>query len=134
MKKTYRGGCHCGAVRFEADIDLAGGTVKCNCSICAKDRKWLCAVKPEAFRLLKGESDLSNYQFGARKIHHPFCKRCGVRPFSWGAIGPGGSRMYAVNVHCLDDADDAELAEAPVTYVDGRNDNFKAPPKETRHL
>jgi len=132
MKKTYKGSCHCGKVRFEADLDLSAGTVKCNCSICAKQRSWLAAVSPADVRLLSGESELADYQFGARRIHHRFCRTCGVRPFGH-ASGEGGA-FYAVNLGALDDIDPAELANAPVQYVDGRNDDFQSPPAETRHL
>jgi hypothetical protein len=133
MQKTYQGSCHCGAVRFEADIDLAQGTLRCNCSMCAKGRNWLAAVGADAFRLVAGESELAEYQFGRRVIHHRFCRHCGLRPFSHGEPKPGQT-FYAVNVACLDGVDPAELIAAPVTWVDGRQDDFKSPPVETRHL
>jgi hypothetical protein len=134
MKKTYKGSCHCGAVRFEADLDLSAGTVKCNCSVCAKQRSWLAAVGPNDVRLLSGESELADYQFGARRIHHRFCRTCGVRPFGQANLESSAGAFYAVNLAALDDVDPAELANAPVMYVDGRNDNWQVPPAETRHL
>jgi hypothetical protein len=57
MKKTYHGSCHCGRIRFEADIDLSEGTSKCNCTYCWKLRWWGVGLKPDAFRLTAGQEE-----------------------------------------------------------------------------
>ena len=133
-RKTYHGSCHCGAVKFEADLDIAAGTGKCNCSICAKKRMWGIGIKPEQFRLVAGEDDLGDYQFGSKQGHHRFCRTCGVSLFGHGYVEQIGGEYVSVQVAALDDLDLSELAAAPVQYMDGRNDNWWNPPAETRHL
>jgi hypothetical protein len=134
MKKTYHGSCHCGRVRFEADIDLDAGSARCNCSICGKRRYWGVLIKPEDFRLLDGEADLADYQFGSMQGHHRFCRTCGVATFGHGYIKEIGGAYYTINLPTLDDVDPTQLAEVPVRYVDGRNNNWWEAPAETRHL
>lgn len=72
MLKTYRGSCHCGAVTFEADLDLSQSSYRCNCSICRRNCFWPAVAKPENFRLLTGEADLTQYLFNTRKNQHYF--------------------------------------------------------------
>jgi hypothetical protein len=134
MKNTYKGSCHCGKVRFEAELDLAAGTGKCNCSICTKLRWWAALIKPEDFRLLSGESELGDYQFGTKQGHHVFCKTCGVHPLAPGYVEEIAGAFYSVNLGCLDDVAPTELAGAPVRHADGRNDDWQSSPAEIRHL
>jgi hypothetical protein len=131
--RTYQGSCHCGAVRFEADLDLTQPTFRCNCSICRRNRFWAAVAKPERFRLVSGSEMLTEYLFNTRKNQHFFCKVCGVRPFGVGNDTPIG-RMYGVNIGCLEDTSEKELSKAPITYVDGMHDRWSEAPKYFSHL
>ena len=135
MLRTYSGNCHCRAVRFEVELDVSAGTGKCNCSICTKMRLWFARAKPEAFRLLAGEPELTDFRGNNEVAHHLFCKHCGVHAFEWVDVpNMTGGKYLNINVACLDGIDIDELMAAPVTYYDGRNDNWRSRPVEVRHL
>ena len=133
MLKTYTGSCHCGAVRFEADLDLTQSSYRCNCSICRRNRFWPAIATPEHFRLLAGSDQLTEYLFNTKKNQHCFCKICGVRPFGVGNDTPIGT-MYGVNIGCLEGISEEDLSKIPITYVDGMNDKWQQPPTFFSHI
>ncbi|HEY3818491.1 MAG TPA: GFA family protein [Polyangiaceae bacterium] len=135
--KTYTGSCHCGAVRFKADIDLAEGVNKCNCSACHKARAWFAVVPTDRVRLLAGSDGHTVYEWvppgrAAANLHFQFCKTCGIRTFGRGERGPNGKPFCFINVAALDDVTPGEIAEAPVRYMDGRHDRYDRSPEDTR--
>ncbi len=132
--RTYTGSCHCGAVRFEADIDFENGTGKCNCTMCSKARVWGTIVKPEQFRLLSDPGATSDYRFNTQSVNWLFCRTCGVRPYGEGDIPEVGGKFVTVSVACLDDVAPEELAALTVRYSDGRHDNWWNAPAVTSYL
>jgi hypothetical protein len=99
----HQGGCHCGAVRFEAELELSS-LITCNCSICGKSGAIMAFIPAAQLRQTAGEEGLTDYQFGKKTIHHAFCKVCGIRCFGRGT-GKDGNAWSMVNVRCLDDID-----------------------------
>jgi hypothetical protein len=105
------GGCHCGRVRYEVETDV-NPVISCNCSICQKQGALWAFPKPEQFKLISGESDLADYQFNRKTIHHLFCRNCGVASFARGK-NADGSEGVSINVRCLDDVDVDALTPTP---------------------
>jgi hypothetical protein len=118
----HAGGCHCGAVRFEVELDASTGTM-CNCTICTKLATVGAIVKPAAFRLVSGEAELSTYEWGGRVGQRKFCKHCGVHCFAPGHLDALGGDYVSVNLNCLDDFD---LSRIQLAYWDGRHNNWQA--------
>jgi hypothetical protein len=114
--KTYKGSCHCSAVRFEVDSELARVGV-CNCSICLRRNAVMLRVPAAHFRLLAGEEALQLYRFNTGTAKHFFCKTCGTYPFHNPRIAPDA---YAVNVFCLEGVDRETVAGLEVVQFDGR--------------
>ena len=115
-EKHYTGSCQCGAVTFEAELDL-DHTLTCNCSRCQRLGSVLSFTPRAKFVLKSGEGALSEFTFNKHKIKHKFCKVCGIEPFAF-ADGRDGAPMAAVNVNCLDGVEPRSLNSK---HVDGRS-------------
>jgi len=112
MKVT--GGCHCRAVRFEAEVGEAPvPALDCNCSVCRITGFLHVMVPHAAFELLTGRDALSSYRFGSGAAEHLYCRHCGVKSFYQPRSHPDA---WSLNASCLD----APIALA-VERFDGRN-------------
>jgi hypothetical protein len=113
----FRGRCHCGAVQFETNLEL-DQLMTCNCSLCGRTGAIMAFVPLSQVNLVCSPEAQTDYQFGKKKIHHPFCTTCGVRTLGWGP-GHDGTDWAMVNVRCIEDLDTHTLTVA--RQFDGKN-------------
>lgn len=98
---TVAGGCHCGAVRFEAQAPREAEILDCNCSICAKTGFRHLIVPHQDFRLIRGSGRLISYRYGTGTAEHLFCATCGVKSFYQPRSHPDA---WSLNLNALDDS------------------------------
>jgi len=115
MSETvYRGGCHCGLVRYEVTGPIERAS-QCNCSICTQKGYVHWIVPRERFRLLTRWEDMATYQFNTGVARHHFCPRCGVASFYIPRSNPD---QIDINLRCVAGVDIEALTLA---HFDGQN-------------
>jgi hypothetical protein len=108
----WPGGCHCGAVRFEATLSDGLKTIRrCTCSYCRMRGAAAVSAALGGIRFLRGEDVLTSYRFNTGVAQHFFCSRCGIYTHHQRRSNPG---EYGVNVACLDGVSPFDFAEIPV--------------------
>lgn len=95
---VMEGTCHCGAIKFTAEVEQPLRGARCDCSICSIKGAVTVGTPLEGLTMLEGEDLLTLYQFNTRTAKHYFCSRCGTYTFHQRRSDPD---TYGVNVACL---------------------------------
>lgn len=114
-RSVKTGGCHCGAVAWEAETDDEVTVHECNCSICAMTGFLHLIVPARDFRILRGEDQLAEYNFNTGTAKHLFCSLCGVKSFYIPRSNPDG---FSLNLRCMDRE---QFASVTIEPLDGQN-------------
>ena len=116
LSATHRGRCHCGAVTFEAVALENLQVVNCTCAMCAMTGYMHLQIPKDKFRLLTGDTFLTEYRFGTDPARHLFCRRCGVKSFY---VMDANSMNISVNVRCLEGSTIRSVNVMPPAQMQG---------------
>ena len=115
-----KGSCHCGAVAFRIEAEIAELTT-CDCSLCVIRNAVMAKVPEAALTMERGEDHLTLYQWNTRRARHYFCKGCGIYVFHRKRAAPD---HYGVNAFCLQDFD---MSALPIRATEGANMTVEDP-------
>lgn len=110
-----KGGCHCGAVRFDVLLPAIMEAEECNCSICAMSGNIHIIAPASQFKLTQGGDALTRYTFNTGAAQHLFCSLCGVKSYYIPRSNPDG---VAITWRCLDNW---KTLNVTVNKFDGQN-------------
>jgi hypothetical protein len=123
-KKLFHGSCHCGKIKFEANLDLTQGTSKCNCTFCRKNSYWSIRTTMEDFKLLEGYDSIVKYANNPHIGYYAFCNHCGTMPFGVSQKTDWTVEGASIKVSSLDDISIQEINSMPIKYYNGIDNSY----------
>ena len=116
LEGEHEGGCHCGAVRYRAQVPADARVRRCNCSICAMKGVLMIDVPLQNLDVVRCDEIIALYTFNTHEAKHHFCPRCGIHVFHQTRSDPD---KYGLNAATIDGVSPYDFAEVPV--FDGVN-------------
>ncbi len=123
-KKIFHGSCHCGQIKFEANLDLAQGSSKCNCTFCRKNSYWSIRTSLEDFKLVEGQDSQKEYVNNPHIGYYVFCNHCGTIPYGISKKTEWTKEGVSIRVQTLDDITVEEMNSMPIVYLNGRDNTW----------
>ena len=115
--KNHLASCHCGSVEFEVQLTDELNTIRrCSCSYCSMRGAIAASAQLDGIHFLKGESDLTLYQFNTKTAKHFFYSVCGIYTHHQRRSNPN---QFGINVSCLEGVSPFDFKEVVVN--DGIN-------------
>ena len=128
MSRTLKGSCHCGLVKYEANVSEQTA-LRCNCTFCIKPG-FTCVFIPKAdFKLISPPStdELGDYQANNKPdLHRYFCPKCATHIVREGKYEFKGqwTDFLAFNLVTLDTPQDGlDFSNWKLEYFNGRHDH-----------
>ena len=113
LKPQHNGACHCGSVRFKVRLTDEFNTIRrCSCSYCRMRGAIAVSAPLSEMEFIKGEDNLTLYQFNTGTAKHYFCKTCGIYTHHQRRSDPS---QFGVNVACIEGVSPFDFPEVVVT-------------------
>jgi len=109
---TLNGACHCGAVKFVAELPQGLASARrCTCSMCRMRGAVAVTGTVHGFRVTQGEDQLATYRFNTRTAEHHFCTQCGIYTHHKRRSNPN---ELGINVACIEGVSPFDFREVAV--------------------
>jgi hypothetical protein len=124
---TFHGSCHCGAVKFTAELPQGLASARrCTCSMCRMRGAVAVTGSISGFAVLEGSDKIASYRFNNRTAVHHFCTVCGIYTHHKRRSNPN---ELGINVACLDGVSPFDFGE--VVVYDGQRHPGDNPTRTT---
>lgn len=115
QRPQHSAACHCRSVQFKLRLTDEFNTIRrCSCSYCRMRGAIAVSAQLSDIEFVKGEENLTLYQFNTRTAKHYFCKTCGVYTHHQRRSNPS---QFGVNVACIEGISPFDFPE--VMVMDG---------------